>query len=292
MSLNDFFLHRPQTVAEACELGLKHGQDAAYLAGGTDLLVDLRSGRRSVAHVISLAELAEFQLIRLEDNHLRIGSMARMVAVSSSLEVQESCPALCSAIDAMAGRQIRNLATLGGNICCGVPCSDTPPVLCACDADLVMLGGNGERTVAVRDFFLAPRVTVLEPGEVLAEIRIPARSDGSGAAFQRFALRSGSALAVASVAAWVKLDAEEIADARVVLGAVGPVPIYADRCAQELVGKLPSAESFAAAGSIAAEEARPISDLRGSEQYRREIVEVLAARALEEAVTRARGGGR
>ena len=292
MSFRDFNIYRPRTVAEACELGRQHGKDAAYLAGGTDLLVDLRAGRRAVAHVISLAELTEFQEIQPEKDQLRIGAMVTMAAISASSAVRESCPALCKAIDAMAGHQIRNLATLGGNICCGVPCSDTPPVLCAVDADLALLGTNGERTVAARDFFLAPRVTVLEPGEILTEVRIPAPPPASGAGFQRFALRRGSALAVASVAAWLRLDKDVVAAARIVLGAVGPIPVFAERCAQELVGQKPGTELFAAAGSIAAEEAQPISDLRGSEQYRREIVAVLAARALDEAVTRAWGGDR
>ena len=290
MSFGDFTLHKPRTATEACELGLRYGKGAAFLAGGTDLLVDLRSGRKVVPHVISLGDLPELREIRRDGDHLSIGALAILADVAASPEVQEFFPALGEAIGSMAGRQIRNLATLGGNFACGVPCSDTPPILCAAGADLVIMGTEGERTVAARDFVLAPRITVLKPGEIVREIRIPVQPVNSGASFQRFTLRRGSALAVASVSGWVRLEKNAIAEARIVMGAVGPVPLFAERAAGELAGKKPSPKLFATAGRIAAEEAQPISDLRGSEHYRRDIVAVLTARALAAAVERARSG--
>ncbi len=292
MALNPFTLHCPATAAEACRLGAQYGREAAFLAGGTELLVDLRSGRRSVAHVIDLGGLTELKGIRSDGEELVIGALAVLADIAASPLVRNVLPALCETIDQMAGRQIRNLGTMGGNFSCGVPCSDTPPIACAAGAEIVIMGTEDERTVRARDFVLAPRVNVLRPGEILAEIRIPAQPPTSGACCERFTLRRGSALAVASVSAWVDLDGGSIGDARVVMGAVGPMPVFAERCAESLIGQQPGPDLFAAAGRIAAAEAQPISDLRGSEQYRRDIVQVLTARALAAASLRARGGAR
>jgi len=292
MSLSPFTLHRPATPAEACHLGARYGREAAFLAGGTELLVDLRSGRKSVAHVIDLGGLTELKEIRRDGDGLSIGALVVLADIAASPLVRETLPALGEVIDQMAGRQIRNLGTMGGNFSCGVPCSDTPPIACAADAEIVILATEGERSLPARDFVLAPRVTVLRAGEILKEIRIPTQPPTSGACCERFTLRRGSALAVASVSAWVDLDGATIGAARVVMGAVGPVPVFAERCAETLVGECPGASLFAEAGRIAATEAQPISDLRGSDQYRRDVVEILTARALAGAANRAKGGAR
>ncbi len=289
MSLGQFQFHKPKTTGEACALGVEFGRQAAYLAGGTELLVDLRSGRKSVAHVISLEGLAELKQISVAEGTLRIGALVPLSDIADSPLVKDHFPALSDAITTMAGRQIRNRGTMGGNFCCGVPCSDTPPIACAADATVVVTGPDGEHTVAAREFVLAPRVTVLNPGEILTEIRIPAQPQNTGASFQRFALRRGSALAVASVAAWVQLDGGKITEARLFLGSVGPTPLSAVKAAEMLVGNSPTTELLAAAGAMAASEAQPISDLRGSEQYRRDVVEVLTARAVAQACERAEG---
>ncbi len=289
MSLGRFHYHQPSTTAEACALGVEYGHKSAYLAGGTELLVDLRSGRKSVCHVISLGGLDELKHITMEDGVLRIGALACLSDIAESEAVRTAFPALSDAIETMAGRQIRNLGTMGGNFCCGVPCSDTPPIACAANAEVVLTGPDGARTVAARKFVLAPRVTVLKPGEILTEIRIPQQPVGSGAGFQRFALRKGSALAVASVAAWIRIDNKTIAEASIYLGAVGPIPLPATASAALLVGNAPTPELLAAAGTKAAAEAQPISDLRGSAQYRRDVVQVLTARALAQACERAEG---
>ena len=290
MSLGRFNFHQPETTAEACILGQKYGRKSAYLAGGTELLVDLRSGRKEVCHVISLGGLDELKHITKEDDVLRIGALVPLSEIAESEIVKSHFPALCEAIGTMAGRQIRNLGTMGGNFCCGVPCSDTPPISCAADAEVVLTGPEGSRTVAAREFVLAPRVTVLNPGEILTEIRIPRQPAGSGASFQRFSLRRGSALAVASVAAWVRLDGRIIEEARIYLGSVGPIPLPAVKAAELLVGNSGGEELFAECGARAASEAQPISDLRGSQLYRRDVVEVLTARALNQACDRAEGG--
>jgi len=290
MSFGRFHFHQPTTCTEASALGVQYGRQAAYLAGGTELLVDLRSGRKEVCHVISLGGLSELKNIVVEGDTLRIGALVPLSDIAESPEVADFCPALGEAITTMAGRQIRNRGTMGGNFCCGVPCSDTPPIACAVGAEVVLNGPDGQRVLPAPDFVLAPRVTVLQPGEILTEIRLPRPPKSTGASFQRFALRRGSALAVASTSAWVQLDQETIADARLYLGSVGPTPLAATAAAQVLIGQKPGAQLFTRAGALAAAAAQPISDLRGSEQYRREIIAVLTARALNAACARAAGG--
>ncbi len=290
MSLGRFHYHQPATTAEASALGVEYGRRSAYLAGGTELLVDLRSGRKEVCHVISLGDLAELKTISLTDDTLCIGALASLTEIAESEHVRNHLPALSDAVETMAGRQIRNLGTMGGNFCCGVPCSDTPPIACAADAEIVLTGPDGTRTVAADKFVLAPRVTVLNPSDILTEIRIPRQPADAGASFQRFALRRGAALAVASVAAWVRVTDGKIAEARIYLGSVGPTPLAATKTNALLVGQAPSAELFEAAGTTAAKEAQPIGDLRGSAEYRRDVVDVLTARALTQACARAEGG--
>ncbi len=292
MAFCDFTLHRPDSLAEACRLGREYGSEAAYLAGGTELLVDLRSGRQAVAHVIDLGHLTELKEIRCDGDTLHIGALATLNEIAESPTVRERFHPLAEAIETMAGSQIRNLATMGGNFSCGVPCSDTPPITCAAGGAIAVTGPDGEREVAARDFVLAPRSTVLTPGDIVTAIRIPPQPDTSGASFQRFSLRRGSALAVASVSAWLNVEQGVIGEARVVMGAVGPVPLFAERCAEAVTGEAPGETVFAEAARIAAEEAQPISDLRGTKQYRRDVVAVLARRALARAADLAEGRNR
>ncbi len=292
MSFGNFTMHQPETVADACRLSLELGPRSAILAGGTELLVDLRSGRKQADHVISLGRIPELDRITLDDQGLHIGAMVTLSRIAEAPEVGEVFPPLAECINTMAGRQIRNRGTMGGNLSCGAPCSDTPVISCAAGARAVIVGPDGERTVMVHEFVLAPRVTILKPGEILREIIFARQPAATGAGFQRFTLRGGSALAVASVAAWVRLEEEIPAEARIVMGAVGPTPLFATKAAAEVTGKQPTPEVFSAAGRLAAAEAQPISDLRGSAGYRRDIVAVLTQRALDEAVRRAQGGSR
>lgn len=288
MEVGDFALHRPATLVEACELARNLGEKARYLAGGTELLVDFRSRRDCAGHLISLQRISDLRLISQDGDALRIGALATLSEVAESPIVRRVFPALSEAVLTMAGVQIRNQGTIGGNFCRAVPCADTPPVCIAGGARLRLVDGNGDRILPAEEFFLGPRKTAIRPGEILSEILIPSQPAASGASYQRFSLRRGSALAVAAVAARVILDAERIAEARVVLGAVAPVPLPATRCAGLLTGQAPSRDLFARAASEAAAEAKPVTDLRGTESYRRELVAVLAARALTEATERAR----
>jgi carbon-monoxide dehydrogenase medium subunit len=287
MELPDFTYHRPTTLVEACELGRIHGSKGRYLAGGTEVLVDLRQRRFDTEHIISLGWVPDLGSIQLSGNVLRIGAMVRLAEIVESAVVQQVFPTLCEAVLHIGSEQIRSHATIGGNFCGAVPCADTPPICVACGAELGLIGPAGERTVPSRDFFVGPRESVLQPGELLVQIVIPPQPTNSGMSYQRFSLRHGSALAVASVAARVVLDGPNIAEAAVVLGAVAPIPLPAVQCAARLQGNTPSEELFETAAAAAAKEARPISDIRGSEEFRRHLVQVLTVRALREAARRA-----
>lgn len=282
-----FTYHRPATLEEASALGRELGREAAFLAGGTELIPDYRRQQETARHLIALDGLPGLRGIGIADGRLRIGALATIAEVAASDEVRGWLPALADAAAALGSPQVRSLATIGGNFCRAVPCADTPPVALAAAGSVRVAGNGGDREVPVAAFFTGPRQTVLAPGELLLEILIPEQPEHSGASYQRFARRRGSALAVAAVAARLVFDDGLIAEARFGLGAVAPTPCGAPRAAELLQGRLATRQAFARAAAAAAAEARPISDVRGSAEFRRELVEVLARRALLEAAARA-----
>ncbi len=287
MASCDFSYHRPGSLAEACALPGRLGAGALYLAGGTELMPDFRRGAESAAHLISLQGIPELTGISTTGGRLRIGAMTTIREVGESVEVQRALPALAEAARSLGSPQIRSLATIGGNFCRAVPCADTPPPCIVAEATVRLASEAGRREVPAEELFTGPRRTVLEPGEILVEVLVPAQPKRSGVSYQRFALRRGSALAVASVAVRLVLDGKRVVSARVALGSVAPVPLLAARTAALLEGQPATDESFARAAREAAAEARPITDLRGTEAFRRHLVEVLALRAFAEASMRA-----
>ncbi len=287
MNIPDFTYHRPATLAEAAELGWTYGGDARYLAGGTEILVDLKEKRSSARHLISLARIPDLNRIHQAGGSLHIGAMTTLDSITRSQEVHQTFPVLADAVQKIGSLQIRNRATIGGNFCGAVPCADAPPVCVVGGARLTLTGLEGSRTIDAEAFFVAPRISVLEPGELLTEIVIPSQPDRSGASYQRFSLRHGSSLAVVSVAVRIILKEGRIGEARVALGAVAPVPLLAVACMEALKGEPAAEDVFRRASEIAATEAKPITDIRGSREYRRKLVAVLTFRALQEATLRA-----
>jgi carbon-monoxide dehydrogenase medium subunit len=292
MHIADFVFHRPSTLDEACNLARELGDGAWFLAGGTDVVPDLKRRLRAARHLISLGAIEELKGIRQHGDGIEIGALATHAEVASSDLVREVLPSPSDAAGSIGGHQVRSQATIGGNWCGGVPCADTPPVCIAGRAKAVVDDGNGEREVDAAEFITAPRETVLERGEILRAIRIPAPPAHCGTSFQRFTLRKGLALAVASAAVALELDRGKIASARVALGAVGPRPIVAATSVSVLEGKAPGDDLFDEAARAAAGDAKPITDIRGSKEYRREIVRVLTRRGLTEALQRAEADGK
>ncbi len=289
MNTGSYTYHRPKSLTEACELGRECGDSGRFFAGGTELLVDLQTGRDTAEHIISLRDIDELRQIEIDGSVLRIGGMASLADVATTSAVREHFLVLAEAAEMMAGVQIRNQGTIGGNFCRAVPCADTPPSCIAGNAQVELFGTGGKRTVAADEFFTGPRQTVRQADEILTAILIPEQPDSSAGSYQRFALRGSQALAVAAVAAVVTLDKNIIKSARVVLNSVAPVPLFVPECSQLLDGKKPTSTLFTKAAKAAAAAAQPIDDIRGTAEFRRELVEVLTVRALEEATGRAGG---
>ncbi len=291
MILPDFDYHRPGSVEEACAMLAEIGPSARVIAGGTDLLVDLKRESSMASHLISLRGIPDLTVIEKDpDGALRLGPMVTPNEIGESAIVRESHLPLSEAALTMAAYQIRNRATIGGNLASAVPSADLPPMLIAMGSRIVLASGTGRREEKLEDFFTGPRSTILNPGEIISQIIVPAPLPGTGAFYMKYSLRDASALAVVGVAALLRMEDEVCAEARVVLGAVAPTPLPAKRAGAALRGLRPDDEAISEVAKLAGEEARPISDLRGSSAYRASLVRVLTERALRIALERTKSG--
>lgn len=285
----DIELHEAATLEEAVAATSRYGSDARLLAGGTDLLVDLKTSRIRISHVVSLGRIEGLRGVSETDGTLRIGALTTITQLGGSSIVRERFAPLLDAAGQMAAPQIRNVATVGGNIASAVPCADLPPILGAMGASVMLWSRAGEREVPLDKFFVGPRRTVRRDDEVLTAVLVPRPPRGFGAAYARFALREGNAIAVAAVAAALYLDLQNhISEARIVLGAVAPIPRLVEEAAAELRGRAPDEGAFDRAAEAARRAAEPISDVRGSAEFRRELIAVLTRRALATAYHRAK----
>ena len=287
LTMLDFRYHRPTNVSDACALAKELGGHAAFLAGGTELVPDYQRGRESATDLIALGDIAALRGISVTHGMLRIGSLTTVAELARSPLVQRWLPALSEAARSLGSPQIRSRATVGGNFCRAVSCADLPPPALIADATLHIASPDGTRDVPAAKFFVDSRRTVLAPGELLVAVDLGTLPRTSGTSFERFGLRRGMSLAVASVAARIDLDDGRIVAARAALGAVAPTPLLVGDVEPPLLGERPSAALFARAARACVSAARPISDIRGSAEFRREIVEVLARRAFERAAARA-----
>ncbi len=279
--------HRPKRLAEACALGARLGADAAYLAGGTELVPDYRRGRETAKHLIALGGIPELCGIRVEDGALHVGALTTVAEVARSGIVREWLTAFSEAARSLGSPQVRSIATVGGNFCRAVACADLPPAAIVGRARLKLVSVGDERVIDAADLFAGARQTVLQRGEILAEIAIPPSGAHTGTSYQRFSLRRGMALAVASAAARVVLSNGKIANAAVALGGVAAASAIVPGVNELLAGERPNETLFAEAGELCARAAQPITDVRGTQEFRREVVAVMARRALETAAERA-----
>jgi xanthine dehydrogenase FAD-binding subunit len=279
-ALQEFVYERPQTIDEA--VAAMGAGDARALAGGTDLVPQLREGRRRAGCVVDLKRIPELTaIVALPDGGFGIGAAVTASAVARHAGLAAAYPAVAQSAQLIGGVQIQNRASLGGNICNAAPSADAVPALICHEARTVIAGRNGRREVAVAALFRAPGRTALEPGEVLVSILLPPASRRSAAKYLRFTPRREMDIAIAGAATWIRLDAQgAVADARIVLASVAPTPIRAPSAERKLIGERPTRVLLEEAGRLAAGDARPISDTRGSADYRRSLVAVLTARAL------------
>ena len=291
MVLSEIRLHTPRSLTEAFIL-LGELKEAYILAGGTDLFVDVKQGLMEARDIISLREIKELKGIEKKNKKVRIGAIVTAQEIISDSLINQYIPALADAARSMASPQIRSVATIGGNITSAVPSADLPPVLIAADASVELQCAESSRQVSLSEFFRGPRETVCRTGELLSSIFIPLSPPNTGISYQKFSLREANALAVASVASRLTLKNGKIDRAAVVLGAVAPTPVLALKVSGFLKGKEFSQSLFKKAALMAKEEAKPISDIRGSIWYRKELIQILTLRALNEALLKAQGKSR
>ncbi|WP_322795588.1 xanthine dehydrogenase family protein subunit M [Tepidiforma sp.] len=279
----------PRTLREAIDLAA-NGRSTLFLAGGTDVIVQLREHRRSCDLLIDLKHIPELTSITVApDGGLEIGAAVPLAAIYEHETVRRAFPALVDAASIIGGIAIQSRATLGGNLCNASPAADSSPALMVLGATVTAAGPNGTRTFPVEQLFAGPGRNTLQPGEILVSVRIPPLPRGAGAFYHRFIPRNEMDIAVASAGAYLRLgDDGRIADARVALGAVAPTPVFVPAAAEALVGREPTSEAFAQAAAAAREAASPIDDMRGSVAQRRHLAGVLTARALQSALERIR----
>jgi carbon-monoxide dehydrogenase medium subunit len=274
----------PTSAKEAVALLAEHGDRARALAGGTDLIVDLKHAPGKIAMLVDVASIPEFRGIELKDDGLRIGSMVTFGEIMASPVCRELTPEICSASHTVGAVQTRNLGTIGGNLVTCVPSADSAPSLLVLDAEVTVAGADGNRRMPLQEFFVGPRKTCLQPHELLVEIFIPKASLGKPSSFLKFGLRKGQALALVNTAAALYVEGNKIVEARIALGAVAPTPIRCPKAEAHLDGKSPTDTLLDEAAKIAVSECKPIDDFRASATYRRQLVHTLTYRALKRSV--------
>jgi CO/xanthine dehydrogenase FAD-binding subunit len=272
----------------AVALLAEHGAAAKILAGGTDLLVELKHAAHNPEVIVDISRLDELKNIAIADDGLHIGALATHGDIMQSTVIRDMFPALVEAAHSIGAVQTRNLGTIGGNLVTCVPSMDSGPALIALEALVTVASAEGQRQMPLASLFVGPRKTSLKPGELLIDIVIPKPNLGKPAAFQKFGLRKGQALALVNVAAafWLDDGKGTFAAPRIALGAVAPTVIRAPKAEAYLDGRKVTDEAMAEAGRIAATEAKPISDFRASADYRRDLIAVLVKRALANAHAR------
>ena len=289
--MKDFQYLAPRGIEEAAVLMAEHAGSAQLLAGGTDLLIFMRNGRKSPDFIIDAKKIPELTRVQLDADRLTIGAAVSCRTIWEHPEIAERFPALTDAATLIGGIQIQGRATFGGNLCNAAPSADTVPPLIVYGAIAHIISARGERDVPVEEICTGPGRTSLAPDEILVSLSIPAPPANSGAAFLRFIPRNEMDIAVANAAARVDLDdsGATFKTARIAIGAVAPTPLFVEAAGAALSGKPVNDASISDAAKIARDASTPINDMRGTIEHRKQLVEVLTTRALRCAIARARG---
>jgi CO/xanthine dehydrogenase FAD-binding subunit len=289
-SLKDFSYAAPTSLAEASQLLAQANVKARILAGGTDIIVQLREGLRDADLVVDVKKIPELTELTLSPGKgLRLGASVPCCQIYENQAVSRAYPALADAARIVGGWQIQSRASVGGNLCNSSPAADTIPALIAHGVTCLIAGPNAQREVKVEEFCTGPGKNVLQPGELLVSLVFPPPAANCSSAYERFIPRNEMDIAVVGAGSCVTLsaDGKRIEQARIGLCAVAPTPKFAAEASQWLTGQSPSEETFAQAGELAKKVAQPITDMRGTIEYRTHLVGVLVKRTLAKAVERA-----
>ncbi len=280
----------PTTVEEALEQLDQYGDDAKLIAGGTALVNFMKHDLVSPRVVIGLRRLASLAYLS-QSNAVHIGSLTTIHSLATAQTIATNVPLLASACHQVATVRIRMMATLGGAMAYADPSLDTPPALIASDASIVIRSVHVERRVPVSEFFKGIYETVLEPNELISEIVVPQQPVASGAAFLKFLAGTHDDYPTVSVAARVGVEDGIVNNARIALGAVGYTPIRAEAAERALIGMKSGEAAFREVGALVSDAIAPMSDIRGSADYKRDMAIVHVRRALTKAAERASASG-
>ena len=284
-----FDYYRPSSVAEASSILRDRGPGGLLLAGGTDVLVQVKEADRPIKYVVSLGAIEGLSEISESSGGLRIGARARMLEIAAHPVVQAKYAALADGAALVGSIQTRHVATIGGNVCNAAPSADTSPPLAIFEAVAHVTAPPGERAIPVRNVWTGPGRTALAADEVLTHFTLPPVAARSGSHYQRHTPRKIMDIAAVGTAVYLELDEGGVCTAaRIALGAVAPTVVRAPRAEAALVGNRIDETSAAAAGAVAATEATPISDQRGSAEFRSYLIEVMTTQSILRAAERAR----
>jgi carbon-monoxide dehydrogenase medium subunit len=281
-----------RTLRQAIGMLQRHGEQARIVAGSTDFLVRWRAGFWHPDYVVNIQRIPGLSRVTYSArNGLRLGAMVTIQTLEEHPAIRRNYPALAGAASSFAGVQVRNLATVGGNICNASPSGDTLPALLAYGAECRLSGPDGHRQVPLDQLFTGPGRTVLAQDEVLTEVTLPPPPTNTGSLYIKHSPRGAMDIATVGVASAVTVDrpSGECTGARIALGAVAPTPLRARAAEDMLRGRRLDADLLQAAAEEAMSQATPIDDVRGTARYRREMVRVLTRRTLERAVAAAMG---
>ena len=280
----------PHSVREAVDLLAERGDEARVLAGGTDILPQLRGGAwNQVNLLVDVKNIAELNEMTYDpEAGLTLGAAVPCYKIYGNRAVSHAYPGIIDVASLIGGTQIQGRATFGGNLCNAVPSADSIPAMVALKASANIVGPAGARSVAVEDFCTAPRRTVLQRGEMLVSLHFPPPEENSGAHYLRFIPRNEMDIAVAGAGVSVVLDDGDVKEARVCLAAVAPIPLFVREAGEALAGKPATEDSVRIASGLARDAAKPITDMRGTIEYRKHLCEVLTRRALLKAIERAK----
>jgi carbon-monoxide dehydrogenase medium subunit len=278
---------RPLTSAEACNFKKEYGKESRFWAGGTDLLLRWQEDLDSFDYCIDLSFISDLDYIKKESDNVLIGSLARVSAIEGSSKLDHSLSIIREAAGELATPQIRNTATIGGNLCHAAPSADLATPLLALGAEVRLLSASGERWVAMDEFFHHVNQTELEENELLAEIKVPIPSAETASCFLKIG-RTVIDIAIVNMSARMTMNEKGIlSDVRIAFGAVAPTPIRIKSSEDMLLGKNISGVDSMLINKVSqhvAKEIKPITDVRGTKEYRREISRVLTKRAIENIV--------
>ena len=291
--MEDFDFAVPKSIDEAVSILNEHGDRARMIAGGTDILVMMRAGRRLADVVVDVKEIPELnQMTVSADGGLTLGAAVPCYRIYEDQAVASAYPGLIDSASLIGGIQIQGRASIGGNLCNAAPSGDSIPAVIALSGVCHIAGPNGNRRLPAEDFCTAPGQNALQQGEMLVAIEFPAPAGNSGANYLRFIPRNEMDIAVAGVGSSVVLDAsgQNFVSGRVSLASVAPTPVFSRAAGDSLAGKPVSDEAIREASELAMADARPINDMRGTIRQRIHLIGVLTRRTLNNAVERARGG--